>query len=234
MESLAQETSSLQVGLMLGSYNPPHLAHVETADRLRRAGGLKEIWMMPIPQSPYKKDVEQVPFKDKIKMCEIVAEPHQEWLKVSDVCADFPPDKLGQLQQYKRTMEGLMQSHCGVHFSIVAGEDFSHKYQGVTHAMAYLGMMCEAFRHMTIFQSNMIGQFADRIVKANEIFQKLTIMSAPRTTFCMTDEEGREQHGMEMSSSVLREAIRSGADHVFGIPDALMRYILQQGFYRQP
>lgn len=224
----------VHIGLQFGSYNPPHCAHVETAKKLKEAGGLTEVWMMPIPQSPYKKDIDQVPFEEKVEMCRILAEPNSDWLKVDASCANFPPTIKGQLQQYKRTVEGLMCSNANAQFRIVAGEDFGTKYRDVVNGMAYLAMMSQALRNMSIFNFDMIKNFTDRVIRANDVFQRLDVMTAPRATLEIPAPDGKGTEEVEISSKKIREAIKSGADQVIGIPDRLMEYILRQGFYQVP
>lgn len=230
------ETSGVQehIGLLFGSCNPPHLAHVEKAKRMKEAGRLTEVWMMPIPQSPYKKDIDQVPFEGKVEMCRIITEPYSDWLKVSDACANFPPNKIGQLQQYKRTIEQFFNDKSGAKFSIVAGEDFSKKYNDVVSGMAFLSMMVEACKSMSIFKMATINEFADRVLRANEVFQKLDVLSAERETLVVPTEDGQAVQQIEISSKDIREAIRSGADHIAGIPERLMEHIMQRGFYSAP
>lgn len=222
------------IGLQFGSYNPPHLGHVQTAQNLKEAGGLTEVWMLPVPQSPYKKQIDQVPFGQKVEMCQIVAEPYDEWLKVSEACANFPVTVTGQLQQCKRTIERLFNENADTKFSIVAGEDFSKKYKDAVNGMAYLSMMMATCKHMSIFDFQTIQHFADRVIRANDVFQKLDVMSAPRAALPVPSEDGQRIEEVEVSSKKIRAAIRSGAENIIGIPDRLLDYIVRSGLYSVP
>lgn len=218
------------IGLQFGSYNPPHLAHVQTAKNLKKAGGLTEVWLLPIPQSPYKKEIEQVPFAEKVEMCQILAEPFSDWLKVSDVCGHFPNTATGQLQQYKRTIEGLIDENPRTKFSIVAGEDFSKKYNEVVAGMAYLSMIVNSCKQMSIFNFQMLDNFADRIIRANEVLQKLDVLSAPRATLPVQTENGIVQQ--PVSSKLIREQIPSGVKPD-ALPDPLWNFIKERKRYSE-
>ncbi|OFW89265.1 MAG: hypothetical protein A3B66_00300 [Alphaproteobacteria bacterium RIFCSPHIGHO2_02_FULL_46_13] len=223
-----------RIGLQFGSYNPPHEAHVQTAKNLKEAGGLDTVLMLPIPQSPYKKQIGQVPFNDKVEMCQIIAEPYNDWLKVSDACANFPTTFTGQLQYCKRTIEKLFNEHADAKFSIVAGEDFSQKYKEAVAGMAYLSMVMETCKSMSIFDFAMIQNFADRVIRANDVFQNVDVLSAPRATLPIVGEDGQIIDRVEVSSKAIRQAIRSGAEEIIGIPDRLRDYIMQRGLYSTP
>jgi nicotinate-nucleotide adenylyltransferase len=221
------------IGLQFGSYNPPHLGHVQTAENLKEAGGLSAVFMMPITQSPYKKVIEQVPFEEKFKICQILADPYKDWLKVSDVCGHFPNTTIGQLQQYKRTIEALLDENPHAKFSIVAGEDFSKKYHEVAAGMAYLGMIAKTCKNMSIFNFQMLNNFVDRAIRASEVFQNLGVLSTQRATIPVEAPDGKIIR-QEISSKDIRQAIISGADRLVGLPEPVLDHIKRRGLYSVP
>lgn len=219
------------IGLQFGSYNPPHLGHVQTAENLKEAGGLSAVFMMPITQSPYKKQIEQVPFEEKVEMCQILADPYKDWLKVSDVCGHFPNTAIGQLQQYKRTIEALLDENPNAKFSLVAGEDFSKKYNEVAAGMAYLGMIAKTCKNMSIFNFQMLNNFVDRAIRTSEVFQNLDVLSVPRATLPVETEDGQIIH-QEVSSKEIRKKIRSG-EKPAALTDPLWEFIQRRKLYSE-
>lgn len=73
-----------KLGLMFGSYNPPHLGHINTALEAKEQNDLDLVYMVPVAQSPFKNANLQVTFNDKVNMCQIISQTHSDWLGVLD------------------------------------------------------------------------------------------------------------------------------------------------------
>ena len=72
-----------RIGLMGGSFNPPHLGHLAMAKRARALAGLDKIMWLVSPQNPLKSSAEMANFDARFTACRKMAEPHG-WLIVSD------------------------------------------------------------------------------------------------------------------------------------------------------
>lgn len=227
MDMVANDNNP-HIGLMFGSFNPPHLCHVETAKRLKEAGGLTEVWLMPVPQSPYKKNVPQVPFSNKLEMCEILAAPYNDWLKVSDACKEFPTTVPGQLHHYKRTIEQLFNIYSQAKFSIVAGQDFSRKFMEAVRAVDCMETVARAIINCPLAQFETLRHLASRALKAHEVMHGVNLLTTERSA---TEADGAK---VEICSGDLRKAIQSGAQEVKGLPPQLHQYIVSKKFYAPP
>ena len=75
-----------RVGVIGGSFNPPHLGHLEMAKVAKEKLQLDEVWLMPAVIISHKNVAEnaKVSYDERFKMCQLLAEPYSDWLKVSD------------------------------------------------------------------------------------------------------------------------------------------------------
>ena len=66
---MAKETKK-QIALFGGSFDPPHLAHLQVIHYLQQQKRFDEIWVMPARQHPFKKS--SAGFEDRLAMCRLV------------------------------------------------------------------------------------------------------------------------------------------------------------------
>ena len=72
----AHDTRNLNVGLMGGSFNPPHEGHLFVAKTALKALNLNEIWWLVSPQNPLKSSKGMAPFNIRFqKTIEIAKHP---------------------------------------------------------------------------------------------------------------------------------------------------------------
>ena len=73
-----------RIGILGGSFNPPHLGHLEMAEMAKNRLNLDQVWLMVSPQNPLKSDSDMAPLNHRLTMCEKLAE-NKPWLKVTDI-----------------------------------------------------------------------------------------------------------------------------------------------------
>lgn len=73
----------MQVALLGGSFNPPHVGHVLAAHYVRATQPVDEVWLMPTFRHPFGKAA--VDYEHRLAMCERIAQDASGWLKVSTV-----------------------------------------------------------------------------------------------------------------------------------------------------
>ena len=76
-----------KIGLLGGSFNPPHDAHVAISETARARLGLDAVWWMVSPGNPLKSHDELAPQPERIALCEAIAP--QAWIKVTGFEADL-------------------------------------------------------------------------------------------------------------------------------------------------
>lgn len=106
----------MEVALLGGSFNPPHVGHLLVAHYVRATQAVDEVWLMPTWVHPFGKVAE--PFEHRVRMCELLCEDTSGWLKVSTV-----EREVGKDGRTVDTLEFLHARYPGVRFSLVIGSD---------------------------------------------------------------------------------------------------------------
>lgn len=84
-----------RIGIMGGSFNPPHLGHLAMAHEAKRRLDLTEVWFLVSPQNPLKSTAAMAPFADRVQMCRLLA-AHVPWLHVSTLENRFHTTRTAQ------------------------------------------------------------------------------------------------------------------------------------------
>ena len=218
------EQNKKKVGLCFGSFNPPHLGHVKTASFARDAYKLQEVWMMPVPVSAFKRGIPQPDFSRKIDMCEIIARPQQDWLKVTKLCQPFPPNPVLQLQAFKRLFEKLENVRPDTHFSVVAGPDFKYRLQVAVTMMNMANILASVVQAGKLSDIPLILRVAERISRSHDVLSNIQVLTPPTRSVL----EGSDK---PVSSAKIRQAIREGKDDIPGVPPELIGYIRRNNVY---
>ena len=74
----------MRVGLLGGSFNPPHEGHVHIAQTALRALNLDCVWWMVTPQNPLKGAKDTLPFDQRFAMCRELTR-HDPRMVISDL-----------------------------------------------------------------------------------------------------------------------------------------------------
>jgi nicotinate-nucleotide adenylyltransferase len=76
------------IGLLGGSFNPPHVAHRMISETALKRLGLDKVWWVVSPGNPLKQRSETAPLAERLKLCRAVAtNPH---IVITDFEADLP------------------------------------------------------------------------------------------------------------------------------------------------
>jgi nicotinic acid mononucleotide adenylyltransferase len=204
---------------MFGSYDPPHLAHVEAAALSLKKNRLKEVWMAPVPVSPFKRNSKRkrASFPQKMEMCKILASPYQDWLKVSPVCEGFRAGYLSQLQNVKRTLEGLTLQYPETEFVLVSGADFRQKLLMAVQMLRIAEMLAGTAHKNVALNLSLLAGIAERSAKARHVFENIEIPEQARSTLT--------------SSTEIVARIIAGEKPIPGLPEALHEYIEREEIY---
>jgi len=73
---------SRKVALLGGSFDPPHLAHVQVIKHLLQSDKYDEVWVVPTCQNPFKED--GTPFEQRLAMCRLAFGELGERVQVRD------------------------------------------------------------------------------------------------------------------------------------------------------
>ena len=105
-----------RVGLLMGSFDPPHLGHLEICKYLLDRYQCSEIWVIPCFEHPFKKPLS--PFGDRMSMCRLTFQEIGRDVIISDV-----EKRLGGTSYTVRTLEYLRNEYRGARFALIYGSD---------------------------------------------------------------------------------------------------------------
>lgn len=106
------------VGILGGSFNPPHVAHLMAAYWALATQDVTEVWLLPSYRHPFGKAL--APFDDRVRMCELAARAVRG-VAVCTAEAELADDPL--VGKTARTLEHLAGKHPDHRFSLVIGAD---------------------------------------------------------------------------------------------------------------
>lgn len=106
----------MQVALLGGSFNPPHVGHLMAALYVRATQGVDEVWLMPTFRHPFGKVSED--FEHRVRMCERLCQDASGWMKTSRV-----ESEVGKEGRTVDTLEFLLARHPDHRFTLVIGSD---------------------------------------------------------------------------------------------------------------
>ena len=106
-------------GILGGTFEPPHLGHLQVAATVLAAGLVDEVWLVPCLTHRFGKA--PAPFAHRVAMCELLAGEDPR-IRVSDIEAEL--NRPGYtLDLVKR----LQADHPDVTFRLIAGTDIYHE-----------------------------------------------------------------------------------------------------------
>lgn len=198
-----------KIGILGGTFDPVHTGHLLLAEWALDSAGLDEVWLIPAGM-PYKKAGRQIlPGEERLHMAELAAQGNP-YLR----CMDTELVRDGYTYTYE-TLEQLCESYPENKFYFIMGADCLFSI--------------ENWR------------------KPEVILQHATLIAAVRDAVPMEELQAkasalREKFGGEIllmpflrfsvSSSEIRERVAEGKSIRYLVPDAVLAYIQEKGFYR--
>ena len=105
----------MRVGILGGSFNPPHEGHVHISKAVLNALQLDAVWWLVTPQNPLKSSKDLLPFEQRISLCnEIIDHPK---IVVTGIEND-----LGSTYSY-RTVQKIKNAFPYTKFAWITGMD---------------------------------------------------------------------------------------------------------------
>ncbi len=106
-----------RVGLLGGSFDPPHEGHLWMAHQAFKEAALAELWLLPAFRPPHKVSHAISPYEDRLAMAELLAEG-ESFLSVCRIEESLP------LPGYSiRSILALKERHPETDFIFIVGED---------------------------------------------------------------------------------------------------------------
>ena len=196
------------VGILGGTFNPPHLAHMVCASEARAQLRLERVLLVPTGVPPHKQ-MEQEPGRmHRLEMCRLAAAGHPDWLEVSaiEVNRDGP----------SYTVDTLSEIHArqpGDELTFIVGGDMAwslpswHQPESILD-LAQMAVAERAGARREEVRARLAGMRGA---------ERISYIEVPR---------------LDISSSALRRRVREGRPIDYLVADAVGDYIEQWRLYQ--
>ena len=126
--------NNMRIGLLGGSFNPPHQGHVHISKMALKALHLDAVWWLVTPQNPLKSAKELLPIEKRVKLCrEINTHPK---ILITDIETEFK-------SSYSFiTVKKLKTYFPNTKFAWITGMDNAHNFHLWNHWQNFLQNMC--------------------------------------------------------------------------------------------
>jgi nicotinate-nucleotide adenylyltransferase len=196
------------VGILGGTFNPPHLAHLVCASEARSQLALERVVLVPTGIPPHKPmDDEPGPIH-RLQMCRLAVGEHRDWLSVSaiEIDRDGPSFTVDTLREIHAT-------HPGDELTFIVGGDMAWSLPDWHQPEAILELA-------TVAVAERAG------ARREEVRARLAGMAgAERISYIDVPR-------LDISSSALRRRVRDNRPIDYLVADAVADYIDQRRLYQ--
>ena len=195
----------MKVGVLGGTFDPVHSAHIYCAQRACDALGLDKVVFVPAARPPFKLDKELADFPHRLKMCELATRDFDNF-EVSDI-------------------EGRRE---GISYTIdTVRELLAGKYSG---AKIYFIIGSDAFSAFQEWrESAKLAKLVDFAVLMRSDDEMESVADTAKRTGAKVHFVNGER--MDISSSDIRNAFSEGRPPKELLPEAVFDYIEKEGLY---
>lgn len=199
---------SKKVGIIGGTFNPIHFGHLMMAEHAYSEFDLDEILFMPTGRSYFKDDsVLDKKIRSNMTSIAIGDNPHF-------ALSTIETDKEGNSYTYE-TLEGLIEANPDVSYYFICGADSLFQIEN---------WRCpdRIFKAAILLVAARDDKAKDELLKKadelkNRFDAKIEVMDFPR---------------VEISSTDIRNRVSKGLSVKYMLPDGVIDYISEKGFYR--
>jgi len=195
------------VGILGGTFNPPHLAHLVCASEARSQLGLERVVLIPTGVPPHKPMEQEPGAAHRLEMCRLAAGGHRDWLTVSSIEVDR-----GGPSYTADTLREIHASQPGDELTFIVGGDMAWSLPSWREPEAILGLASVAVAERAGARREEVRTRLDAMAGA----ARITYIDVPR---------------LDISSSALRRRVREGRPLDYLVPDPVADYIEQRRLY---
>jgi nicotinate-nucleotide adenylyltransferase len=196
------------VGILGGTFNPPHLAHMVCASEARAQLRLDRVMLVPTGVPPHKPMEDEPGPMHRLEMCRLAAGEHRDWLEVSpiEVGRDGPSYTVDTLRE-------INASDPGDELTFIVGGDMAWSLPSWREPEAILDLASVAVAERAGARREEVRARLAGMAGAHRI----SYIDVPR---------------LDISSSALRRRVREGRPIDYLVPDAVAHYIEQRRLYQ--
>jgi nicotinate-nucleotide adenylyltransferase len=195
------------LGILGGTFNPPHLAHLVCASEARAQLSLERVVLVPTGVPPHKPMEQEPGATHRLAMCRLAVQGHRDWLAVSSIEVEragpsFTVD----------TLREIHETQPGDELTFIVGGDMAWSLPSWRDPEGILELASLAV--------------AERVgARREEVRSRLgTLAGARRISYIDVPR-------LDISSSALRRRVREGRPLDYLVADAVADYIEQWRLY---
>ena len=198
----------MRVGLLGGTFNPPHVAHLVCAQEALLQLGLERVLLVPVAVPPHKAADDDPGAEHRVAMCE-AAVAGDDRLGVSRVDVDRPGPSY--------TVDSLRALRAAApddELVFVVGGDMAHSLPSWRDPEAIL-----ALAELGVAEREEVrrADIAERLAPLAGAAERVRFFAMPR---------------LDVSSSLLRRRAAAGLPLRYLVPEAVAAYVEREGLYR--
>ena len=196
------------VGILGGTFNPPHLAHMVCASEARAQLSLDHVLLVPTGVPPHKPMDDEPGAEHRLAMCRLAIGEHRGWLEASriEIDRDGPSFTVDTLREIHATRPGD-------ELTFIVGGDMAWSLPSWQEPEAILELASVAVAERAGARREEVRARLAGMDGANRI----SYIDVPR---------------LDISSSALRRRIREGRPIDYLVADAVADYIDQRRLYQ--
>jgi nicotinate-nucleotide adenylyltransferase len=213
----------MRTGILGGTFNPIHLAHLRIAEEVREACELERVLFIPAAMPPHKPVTEAAPFAHRLAMVQAAIADHPAF-----VVSDLEARRSGKSYSV-HTLEILRREYPGDEFYFIIGMDSFrdlhlwmeyHRLFELTHLVvaARPGVVME--EPLELLPVAIRGEFC-----YEKVLKKLLHRSGTAVIFL-------EETLLDISSTGIRRLLGEGRSIRYLVPPAVEDYIQAHALYR--
>ncbi len=214
----------MKIGIFGGSFNPPHLGHINALETVRRKLGLDKIAIVPNYQNPLKSPIEGPSSKQRLEMLARAVEGYEKYFLVDD-----QEIRRGGLSYTIDTIKEYRKTYKPEEIYLIIGVD---NLENLYKWKDYLTLINETNLVVTTRSGYHLPQSFSDLPKflqslTNEIeFNFLDLKNGRSIQFVSLND-------VEISSTELRKKLRSGRPVIKYLPLGVESYIKENQIYRE-
>jgi nicotinate-nucleotide adenylyltransferase len=196
------------IGLFFGSFNPIHNGHLMIANWMKEYTGMDEVWFVVSPLNPFKKNQN------------LLADYHRIEL-ANRAIMDYPGFRVSNIETRMPrpsytidTLTYLQELHPEHHFVLIMGSDQLPDF----HRWKNAEQILDQYKILVYPRKEAQPATQDQSLHTQALLnnKSVSMVKAPI---------------MEISSSFIREAVKSGKDVRFFVPPPVWEYMREMHFY---
>jgi nicotinate-nucleotide adenylyltransferase len=199
-----------RVGILGGTFNPPHLAHLLCAQEAYDQLGLDRVLLIPVAVPPHKEAVGDPGPATRLELCRL-AVGDDDRLGVSDLEV-----RRGGASYTVDTLRALHATFPGVELTFIVGGDMAFSLPTWREPAEVLAQARLAVAER---EGARQADILERLATITGAAERVGFFDLPR---------------MDLSSSLVRRRVAAGRPIRYLVPDPVAEYIAQHGLYRSP